>query len=114
MRKNGWAIYDKYVMRQVEQMSHVSRYLKGGFFAFEFLDGAAETFDAYREGKNWTRVAVRESVKVFTTYALPAITDGVLLLLSLTPVGWVAIICVAAAEATEVMLADHYIDNTMR
>ena len=111
--KKGWGIYDKYVMREVEQMSSVAKYAKGGFWGFEILDGGFETYDAYREGKDWTRVALGASSKALLTYGLPLFTDGLLMLLSLTPVGWVAIIFVGVVEAAEVVVANHYIDKSV-
>lgn len=109
--KKGWGIYDKYVMREVEQMSSVAKYAKGGFWGFEIFDGGFETFDAYREGKDWTRVATKESGKIITASIINTATDSVIALIGLTPVGWVGLLIVGAIEAGEIIIANHYIDK---
>jgi hypothetical protein len=89
--------------------------LKGGFYAFEFFDGAVETFDAYREGNDWHKVAIKEGIKIGMATAVPIIIeDGVLAALAFTPVGWVAIIIVAAVEAGTIMLGDDLVDRYMQ
>lgn len=68
-------------------------------------------YDAYREGKDWRRVAKRESEKIATAALVTGLTDLDLVVLGLTPVGWVAILAVGIFEAGEIMSTNHYIDR---
>ncbi len=108
---HGWEIYDKFVMSDVERMAKMLKWSGRGFWAFELGDGLYETFDAYREGRDWTRVAVKEGLKTLAAYALPALTEGALFLLATTPVGWVGFIVVGAFEVGEIMTANHILDR---
>ena len=78
LQTNGWAIYDRSVTDSLQDVSRTLTWFKRGFWGVELMDGGYETFDAYRQGKDWATVAVKESMKIGATYVIPEITDVVL------------------------------------
>ncbi len=104
-------IYDKFVMSDVERMAKMLKWSGRGFWAFELGDGLYETFDAYREGRDWTRVAKKESEKITSAALINVGTDMLIAFLGFTPVGLVGFIIVGSIEASEILIANHYIDK---
>ena len=112
VRKQGWQVYDKMVVRQAERMATMLKWAGRGFIVGDLAYSTAEVIEAYHEGKDWTKVVMREGTKTAISMGLVYLTElGVSVLLAMTPVGWVAIIGVAVVEAGEIMVSDHVIDR---
>lgn len=107
MNQRGWEIYDSYRVTDVERMASVLRWGGRACWIIDAGMGGYEVFEAYRDHKDWTKVLKKEIEKTLITATTIALTDGVLAMLALTPVGWVAIVAVGIAEAGEAMYIEH-------
>jgi len=111
-QKKGWAIYDKLVMRDVEQVARCLTYLGRGMFGLELADSADDVIDAYRDGKDWVKDLIKETSEVVVSAILPDVIDaGLLVFLGFTPIGWVAIVATAAFEVGTVLATNYAIEK---
>ena len=100
-------------MQDVERAAKFLKRLKYGAWMINLGVGAIDTVEAYREGKDWVKEAIKESADLIISWALPVLTDAALAMLALTPIGWVGIITVAAFEADEVMGSNYLINKEL-
>ena len=113
-RRRGWYIYDDLIVKDVDRAAKYLTRIKYGAYAIDGLLGAADTFEAYREGKDWVKVLIREDLKSITDYLIPIATEGCLAAIGLTPIGWGAIVVFGTFEAGEIMVANYFIKEEVQ
>ena len=91
------------------------RFLGRGVFVIDIGLGIADTIEAYREGKDWIKEAIKEGADILSYYAVYTAMGIALVALGLTPVGWVALGGITAAGSMELnkLVINPYIENNV-
>ena len=114
--ENAWEVWDEMFARDAEEAAKGLKVLGRGVFCIDIALGAFDTIEAYREGKDWVKVAIKEGADVLSFYAVAALVGITLVALGLTPVGWVALLVVGGATAAgsiglDKLVINPYLDN---
>jgi len=99
------------IVKDVDRAATHLRVITGSLWAVDAVIGIHDTFEAYKEGKNWVKEAIKTSADLMLPEAASFVTDLSFLALGFTPVGWTAIIGVAAVEAGEVVVSEHFLNR---
>lgn len=108
---NLWEIWDDYFVRDIEQ---AARFIKWGVRGMLGVSAGVAIYDvmsAYKEGKDWIKEAMKESADMGSFFVLDGLVSAALVILELTPVGWVGSLVVGAIVAGGNFFADHFYLN---
>ncbi len=97
--ENAWEVWGESFARDAEDAAKNLRFLGRGVFVIDIGIGVADTIEAYREGKDWIKEAIKEGADIASYYAVAGLIGVTLLALGLTPVGWVALLVVGGITA---------------
>jgi hypothetical protein len=107
IKKHGWEIFDEDILRNVERAARALRFVGNMVLVADGTEGAWETIEAYREGKDWIKVAAKESGDMASLVIVRSTIVGGLTLLGITPVGWVAFLAIGTATS----IGSFYLDK---
>ena len=104
--EKGWQIFQTDILNHVERAARALRIAGRVAAVADAADGVWETFDAYRKGEDWIKVAIRESVDILSVTGVRFGVMGTLGAMGITPVGWGVLL-----TAVGIVVTSHYIDE---
>ena len=112
--EKGWQIFDIDILNNVERAARALRFA-GHFFAVaDAAGGVWQTWEAYREGADWFKVAMRESADLGSFMLTGWGAKLLLATFEVTPCGWGATLAVGAAVAgTNYFIDKEYVNPSI-
>ncbi len=107
----SWEVWGEMFARDAEEAAQSLRFLGRGMFGIDIALGVVDTIEAYREGKDWVKVAIKDGADILSFYAVAAAATATLIVLGLTPVGWIALLVVGGVAAAGSMGIDKFVIN---
>ena len=104
----AWEIWDDWFARDVERAAKGLKIVGPVLFCSNVGIGAYETVQAYRDGQDWIKEAIKETADIATFAVIGYTIAG---LLGLSSIGWIAALGIGAGEAALNEIIDRHFVN---